>query len=134
MYTLKMNLTKPTVLVVEDEIPLQKVVGFKLELAGFNTISGRTTKQALEYLDEIENIDLIWLDHYLLGKETGMDLVVEIKKNDKYKHLPIFLISNSSDDEKKHIYIGLGIDKYFIKAEMRLDAIIQDIKENLQNK
>lgn len=125
---------KNTILIVEDEIPLQKVVGFKLEKAGFSTVTARSVEQALDLLRSDETIKLIWLDHYLIGKETGLDLVNIIKKDKTYRAIPIFVVTNSSNNNIMHTYLKFGIDKFFIKAELKLDDVVVDISKTLKLK
>lgn len=124
---------KPSViLLVEDERPLLNAIQAKLELNGLDSVSARTVKQAIDYLETLPTVDLIWLDHYLLGKEDGIDFVAKVKSEKKWKHIPIFVVSNTATAEKKHTYISLGVDKYYIKSDHRLDAIVKDIKELLE--
>lgn len=122
---------KINILVVEDELPLLEAIRTKLSLNGFEVITARTAEQAYGYLDDV-NIQVVWLDHYLLGKESGLDIVSFIKTNDKYKHLPIFVVSNTASSDKVQSYINFGINKYYIKANYRLDKIIDDIKDYLE--
>lgn len=118
-----------TILVIEDERPLIEAIKMKLENNGFTVITARTVEQALNYLEDVENIEAIWLDHYLLGKEDGLDLVSKIKQDGaKWKKLPIFVVSNTATPDKIQSYIQLGISKYYVKAEHRLDGIINEIK------
>lgn len=125
---------KPSViLLVEDERPLLNAIQAKLELNGFDSVSARTVKQAIDYLETLPTVDLIWLDHYLLGKEDGIDFVAKVKSEEKWKKIPIFVVSNTATAEKKHTYINLGVEKYYIKSDHRLDAIIKDIKELLES-
>ncbi|MEI7424776.1 MAG: response regulator, partial [Candidatus Staskawiczbacteria bacterium] len=62
-----MTLDKKTILVVEDEKPLMDAVKRKLEISGFYVVTARDVEQALGYLEDLEKVDLVWLDHYLLG-------------------------------------------------------------------
>ncbi len=79
-------------------------------------------------------MDVIWLDHYLLGKESGLDFVVWCKEEAAdYKNIPIFVVSNTATPEKIQTYLRLGINKYYVKAERRLDEIIKEIKFFLEN-
>jgi DNA-binding response OmpR family regulator len=71
---------RKTILVIEDERPLVKAIEAKLEKSGFDVVTARTVKQGLAYIDEIDSIDAVWLDHYLLGEETGLDFVAEMKR------------------------------------------------------
>jgi CheY-like chemotaxis protein len=117
-----------TILVVEDEKPLLEAIHIKLEKSGFSVVTARTAEQAYGLLEDLAKIDIIWLDHYLLGKENGLDLVVKIKNDEKYKNIPIFIVSNTASAEKVQSYINLGVNKYYIKSNYRLDNIIEDIR------
>jgi two-component response regulator (ARR-A family) len=122
-----------SILVVEDELPLQNAIRMKLESNGIVVATARTAKQAKEYLELLPKVDAIWLDHYLLGEENGLDLLAELKKESSaYKNIPIFVVSNSIDQKKINSYIGLGVEKYFTKTECSLLEIIEDIRAFIQ--
>jgi len=59
-----------TILLIEDERPLVRIIETKLEKAGFDVVSARTIDQGLGYLEDIQTIDAVWLDHYLLGAKN----------------------------------------------------------------
>jgi DNA-binding response OmpR family regulator len=119
-----------TILVLEDEQPLLKAIADKLRLSGFEVISAREVDQALDYFKQMP-IDCVWLDHYLLGKKNGLDFIVELKAQEKYKKVPIYVVSNTATPDKIDSYLGLGVEKYFTKSDARLDEIITDIKNTL---
>ena len=147
------NSTKPTILVVEDELPLLKVITDKLEKDGFAVLTSRSVERAfsteladadtgtismssvelaLKYIEDLEKVDAIWLDHNLLGSEDGLDFVTKFKANGgKWSEIPIFVVSNTSSRELVATYAKLGVSHYYIKAEHRLDAIIADIRTEL---
>jgi DNA-binding response OmpR family regulator len=129
-----MNEAQKTVLIVEDEKPLLNAIKIKLENSGFDVVTARTVDQALHYMEDLERVDVIWLDHYLLGKGTGLDFVVKIKSNDKWKQIPIFVVSNTASPEKVRSYIKFGAIKFYTKADFRLDEIIADMKGVLVEK
>lgn len=117
------------ILIIEDETPLLEAIKKKLEISGFSTVSARSVEQAMNYLKDGVKIDAIWLDHYLLGKQTGLDFVARIKEEEsEWKHIPIFLVSNTASSDKKIAYLQLGINKYYTKADYPLEKIIQEIK------
>jgi DNA-binding response OmpR family regulator len=122
----------PCLLIVEDELPLAEAIKTKLGQNGFEVASARTLEQARNYLNELDHIDAIWLDHYLLGKGDGLDLVNIVKASDKpYANAPIFVVSNTASSDKIESYAAHGVTKYYVKAEHRLEEIIGDIKETL---
>ena len=117
---------KKKVLVVEDEKTLSEAIRCKLEKRDIVTFGAVSVPQALEILNK-ETIDAIWLDHYLLGKENGLDFVAKIKLDEKWKNIPIFLVSNTATLDKVSSYLALGVNKYFTKADFKLEQIISDI-------
>jgi len=119
------------VLVMEDEQPLIEAISAKLKISGFQTVSARSVQQGINLLEDGVAIDVIWLDHYLFGKEDGLDFVDQIKKSEKWKSIPIFVVSNTASPDKIKNYMHLGVDKYYVKAEHRLDEIIDEIKKVL---
>jgi two-component system, chemotaxis family, sensor kinase CheA len=121
-----------TILIVEDELPLQKAIRIKLEKSNFEVVTARSVAQALNHLKDVEIVDAIWLDHYLLGKETGLDFVAKIKQHSDFKNIPVFIVSNTATPDKAKLYLHLGVEKYYMKSDFRLDQIIEDIKNNLK--
>ncbi|OGC54171.1 hypothetical protein A2797_00070 [candidate division WWE3 bacterium RIFCSPHIGHO2_01_FULL_48_15] len=121
---------RKVVLIVEDELPLLNAIKTKLEAEGFDTVSARTADEAYNFLKDIK-VDLIWLDHYLLGVQNGLNLAVKIKAQKDWKNIPIFVVSNTADPEKVREYLRLGVTKYYPKIEYSLSDIIADIKQTL---
>lgn len=125
---------KKIILIVEDERPLLKAIGAKLTQSGFDIVTATTAKQGLNMLKDIEHIDAIWLDHYLPEGTSGLDFLAEIKQSDMWKHIPVFVVTNTASSENKFSYLQLGVDKYFVKADMRLEEIISYIIKFFEEK
>jgi CheY-like chemotaxis protein len=144
---------KKTILVIEDERALLDVVHARLGEKGFGVITARSVdqvfdasldksgigiiaatsvKQAIEHLEGLEKIDAVWLDHNLIGKENGLDFIKKIKANGgRWKKIPIFVVSNTERSDTIKSYLKLGISKYYIKSNHKLDDIIKDINSVL---
>ena len=125
---------KKVILVVEDEKPLLEAIHAKLVKSGFEVVTARTVEQALGLLEDLEQVDVIWLDHYLLGKTTGLDFVAKVKNHAEWKQIPIFVVSNTASADKVKTYLSLGVNRYYTKSDYRLDQIIGDINKFLAEK
>ncbi len=121
------------VLVIEDERPLVKVIGDRLEKIGFDIVTARTVDQGLTYMMEVNGISAVWLDHYLVGEQTGIDFVRKIKCFDKWKDLPIFIVSNTASSSNVSTYLELGVTNYSVKSDHKLDQITYDLKSFLNH-
>lgn len=130
---INMKIKNKKILILEDEGPLLGAIKSKFETEGFNVVTAKSVSQALEYLKKGVKIDLIWLDHYLFGKENGLDFITKIRKDGSaWKKLPVFVISNTVSPEKVQSYLKLGVLKCYTKVDFRLDQIIADIKKFLK--
>ena len=149
----KKNLKERTILVIEDERPLLEAINAKLEKNGFTVIAARSVEQAfnaklgknglqvvtirsieqaLKYLESLERVDAIWLDHHLVGKEDGLDFVKKFKANGgRWNKIPVFIVSNAASPTTVRSYIRSGVSKYYVKSDHRLDEIVTDIESFL---
>ncbi|MEP7167128.1 MAG: response regulator [Candidatus Woesebacteria bacterium] len=113
-----------TIMVVEDENLLLHAITKKLELSNFNVLSCSSGKQALDYLENIDEIpNAIWLDYYLKDM-NGLEFLQKIKESSKWENIPVMVVSNSASPDKVKNMLTLGAKKYILKAEHRLDEII----------
>ncbi len=124
-----MNKNK-SILIVEDELSLLNAIKIKMKNNDFDTYTARDVNGALNVLEK-NDISVIWLDHYLLGEENGLDFVSKIKNDEKNKKIPIFVVSNTATPEKVRTYLKLGISSFFTKANNRLEDIIVEIKKSI---
>lgn len=115
------------VLIVEDEIPLASAASDSLMLEGIPTLQARTVAEALAILRK-QHIGALWLDHYLLGGDTGVDLVNKMRSDAVWSKIPIFVISNTASEEQRAEYLKLGVANYYIKSNFDISDIIKDIK------
>jgi len=125
---------KKSILVIEDETALLNVVTRKLEKKGYNYMTARSVEQAVAELNKAGMFDAIWLDHFLLGQKNGLDFLTKIKSDEKWKSIPVFIISNASSPDKVQSYLQLGVNKYYVKVDFRLDQIISEISTLLKKK
>jgi CheY-like chemotaxis protein len=116
-----------TILVVEDDSSLQSVVVLRLKNAGFTVLTAKTVEEGITQLQN-NHIDLIWSDHYLLGKLNGIDLVTQVKNTPAWKDIPVIIVSQTSTDESLSKYNQLGVTKLYTKMNTNLDGVIEYLK------
>ncbi|HEX8019639.1 sigma-54 dependent transcriptional regulator [Mucilaginibacter sp.] len=86
---------KNKVLVVEDQFIEANNLRMVLQLAGYQVCTiARSVKEALEIMDA-EHPDLVLLDIFLQGSQTGIDLARMLKK----QNIPFIYLSANSDKE-----------------------------------
>jgi len=121
---------KKKILVVEDSESLSKAVLFKLKAGGFKVANVKSYDEAVKYLNKNKNVKAVWLDHWLHGKKTGLDVLKYIKDQEHFKELPVFVVSSSGDEWSK-MYEDAGVTKYFVKSDYLMGTILKEIQGHL---
>jgi len=122
---------RKTILILEDERQLAKAVREAFSARGFNPVVVSTVDDGIKELKNLEKIDVIWLDHYLLGTGNGLDFVVQVKNHPEWRKVPIFVVSNTASTTNIRSYIQLGVTNYYTKADYDINQIINDIEYSL---
>jgi DNA-binding response OmpR family regulator len=99
-----------TILVVDDETKIVKLLRDYLDRAGFAVRAAGDGKSALA-LARIEKPDLIILDLGLPGID-GLDVTRELRK---ISNVPIIMLTARSEESDKLIGLELGADDYITK-------------------
>ena len=123
---------KYTILILEDDPQLATAVRDALADHVFEPIVVATVDDGIQELKTAPHVDVIWLDHYLLGTGNGVDFVVAVKNNPEWKNIPIFVVSNTASAPNIRSYLELGIQNFYTKADHDITQIINDIKASLE--
>ena len=99
------------ILVVEDDIKLNKLFCTVLNKHNFNVFSATDGIKALEILDE-EHIDLIISD-IMMPNMDGYELTKTLRDTDY--NLPILMITAKEDFQDKKKGFNIGVDDYMVK-------------------
>ncbi|MDE1970898.1 MAG: response regulator [Patescibacteria group bacterium] len=121
--------SKKTILIVEDDAVLLKVLAEKVTSAGFNVITSNDGEKGLATA-RTEHPDLILLD-IILPIMDGITMMHTLRKeNDWGKMVPIILLTNLAGDDDK-IVKAIAEDEpsyYLVKSNTGLDAVIEKIQ------
>ncbi len=116
-----------TVLIVDDNPDIRKLLSLFVESAGHNPVTAAAASQAWEKLEQMP--DLVFLDIDMPG-ETGVDFLFRIRKEEKYTKIPVVFVTAYPDRCGPIQFSGEGADgvipKPFKKEEIveTLDRIL----------
>lgn len=128
-----MSKDHPTIMVVEDETLLLQAITKKLKLSNLDVISCASGQQAVDYLNNLDELpDAVWLDYYLKDM-NGLAFMQAVKENAQWSTIPVVVVSNSASPDKVNNMLALGVKKYILKAEYRLDEIIKMMLEMIRD-
>jgi two-component system alkaline phosphatase synthesis response regulator PhoP len=119
------------ILVIDDEIDLVETIRFPLETEGFHVLVSYNGEDGLNQARK-ENPDLILLD-LMLPKLDGYKICRLLKFDERYKHIPIFMLTAKTQEKDKILGKETGADEYLTKP-FDLDELIDKIKAYLSVK
>ncbi|HEX6489800.1 MAG TPA: response regulator transcription factor [Gaiellaceae bacterium] len=99
-----------TILLVDDEDSIQKLLAYPLERDGFRVLQARDGTEALE-LFEGERVDLVVLD-LMLPKVDGLEVCKRLRAG---SDVPIIMLTARGDELDKVLGLELGADDYITK-------------------
>ena len=100
----------PTILLVDDEDSVQKLLAYPLEREGFRVLQARDGEEALERFAS-ERIDLVVLD-VMLPKLDGLEVCKRLRAESE---VPIIMLTARDDELDKVLGLELGADDYITK-------------------
>lgn len=121
-----MHEKKNTILIVDDEPQIRKMLSIFLDAADFSVEESESGKQAVRMSASIKP-DLVLLDLGLPDMD-GKDVVAAIRA---WSQVPIIILSVRSDDGEVAAALNLGADDYVIKP-FSAEVLLARIQANLR--
>lgn len=103
-------MTKPTVLIVDDDPPILRFVSANLRARDFDVVTAEDGESALQAVGESEP-DLVILDIMMPGTD-GLEVCQRIRERSE---VPIIMLSAKNDLTDKIELLNLGADDYLTK-------------------
>ena len=113
--------TKETILVVDDEASIRRILETRLSMIGYNVVTACDGTEALACFQECEP-DLVVLDVMMPGLD-GWELLRRLKSNPRTRHLPVIL-ATAIDDEDEIAGVIAGLMKEHFGARDRAAATL----------
>ncbi len=118
------------ILLVEDDPFLIDIYTTKLEQDGFSVNVAKNGQEAFELLKK-KVPDLLVLD-IVLPQTDGWDVLGKIKENEKWRKIPVVILSNLGQKAEVEKGLRLGAEKYLIKAHYTPAEVVEEIKKILK--
>lgn len=112
------------ILIAEDEKPLAHALQLKLGHEGFQVKVVDNGHDAVAAVDA-EKFDVLLLD-MMMPIMDGFQVLERLQKHPQKPH--IFVLSNLSVHDDQTRVSSLGADKYFIKSDISLTKLVEEIK------
>ena len=121
----------PRILIVDDEPDLLTVLRLGLEAEGFDVVQASDGEQGLAMARELTP-DLLVLD-LMLPRMDGYKVCRALKFDERYRHIPIFILSARSGETDRRLALELGADEVHTKPYDMRDLVMH-IRTRLEQK
>ncbi|MBU0946934.1 MAG: EAL domain-containing protein [Proteobacteria bacterium] len=117
------KLTDATIMMVDDEPITMEMVQVFLEEDGYNNFYlEEHSSRAIQSLEEVAP-DILLLD-LVMPEVSGFEILSAVREHSRFKHLPVIILTSSSDNESKLRALDLGATDFLAKpvdqSELRL--------------
>ena len=116
------DVSKKTIMVIDDSIVIRKMIEIALEDEDFNIVTAISGKEALEAINRIKP-NLVILD-MLLPDMSGIDVLKTIKEENK---LPVIMLSGKDSPQLIESAKELGVDD-FLPKPFRDEELVEKVK------
>ncbi len=117
------------ILVVEDEPELVKALEVRLKTQDYEVITALDGEEGLRKARE-ESPDLIILD-IMLPKMDGFKVSRLLKFDERYKHIPVIMLTAKVEKEDEALGGETGADEYITKP-FEWEHLAEKVKEHLE--
>ena len=123
------DLSKPLVLIVEDEAALATMLRYNLEKQGFRVDEAIDGQEALTRIAENQP-DLVLLD-WMLPQMSGIEVCRQIRRRAITRDLPVIMVSARTEDQDAVRGLNTGADDYITKP-FNMEALLARMRALLR--
>ena len=118
--------TRQKILLVEDQMTTRLLEKSILEAAGFLVETAEDGTIALEKLEHTP-FDLVITD-VQMPKMDGFTLTATLKKDERFSHIPIIIVTSLEREEERRQGLQAGADAFLLKKSFNQESLIQTIR------
>ncbi|NWF67550.1 MAG: response regulator [Chloroflexi bacterium] len=119
---------KPRILVVDDDVALQKLIAVLLEHAGMEVVAAPNAAAAAQALKAPPLPEVLVLD-LMLPDVSGLEFLRQLRSKDAFNDLPVLILSALADPDQIRNGLQIGADRYLTKPYLanNLVSTVQDL-------
>src|SRR5438552_3326837 len=118
-------MTRPKILIIEDERALNQVLTYNLQREGYETLVAHDGQEGLRKAQTLLP-DLIILD-IMLPLLSGLDVCRELRGGERTREIPIIILTAKAEETDQVVGFSMGADDYVTKP-FSIKVLLQRIK------
>lgn len=113
------------ILVAEDDLFLANAFKAKLSKVGFELEIAQDGEETMQKITTFQP-DALLLD-LMMPKKDGFAVLEELRRDERYKSMPIIVASNLGQQEDIDRAMKLGASGYVVKSNLSLSQLVEKI-------
>ncbi len=122
-----------TILIVEDDVFLSDMYQTKFLSAGYDVRLAQDGMQCLEELKAGFWPEIMLLD-VVMPRMDGIELLDVIKKDEKFKNIPVILLTNLGQENDVKRGMEMGAVDYLVKANFTPSEVARKVEEIMKTR
>lgn len=118
--------------IIEDDSVISQMYRMKFEADGFDVQIADNGRDGVTLAHHMQP-DIILLDMQM-PQMTGGEALMEIRKQDWGKTVPVIVLTNLGEEEAPKNIRSLGIHSYIVKADLTPRQVVERVKDALHLK
>lgn len=117
----------PRVLVVDDQFTVRELQRTILSGAGYEVLTARDGREALELLEREPDVRLVLTDIEMPVLD-GFGLLVALRDDERFASLPVVVVSSRGGDDDRRRGAEAGADAYVDKAQFDQRTLLETVE------
>jgi two-component system chemotaxis response regulator CheY len=114
------------ILIIDDSKTVRNLVAFIMKREGYKVVAAEDGLDGMEKLFAAEEVDLIICD-VNMPRMDGFSFIQNIREHDRYRDLPVIVLSTEGREQDIQTGIGLGANMYMVKPAQP-EVLVRNVK------
>lgn len=115
--------------IIEDDQAISQMYRMKFEAEGYEVDTAENGKLGLALIETM-GPDIVLLD-LMMPEMTGEEMLVELRKKDWGKDIPVIILTNMGEQEVPMRMKELNVRSFILKADMTPRQVAEVVKKEL---
>lgn len=117
------------ILIIEDDPLISRMYQQAFEFEKFEVVVANNGMVGMQELKK--KIPTLILLDVMMPKMSGIEFIKKMKADEKYKNIPVVVLTNLSGTRDAEEAISLGAVKFIIKSQYKPKQVVKEVKQIL---